>query len=110
MRKVPKGKLTTINELRSSKKHKTDYACQITTGIFSWIAAHAADEVARQGPLTHHGVLARSQERRPGQPQVPRQHRGHPRNARSRGSHGHLKRNRFLCEDSERKTVDPQLK
>ena len=112
MRKVPKGKLTTINELHAalSKKHKTDFACPITTGIFSWIAAHAADEVARQGPLTHHGVLARSQERRPGQPQVPRQHRGHPRNARSRGSHGHLKRNRFLCEDSERKTVDPQLK
>ncbi|MFL3665216.1 MAG: hypothetical protein ACJ06V_01390 [Verrucomicrobiota bacterium] len=110
MRKVPKRKLTTINEMRSSKKHKADYSCQITTGIFSWIIAHAADEVARQGPQTHHGVLARSQEQRPSQPQVPRQHRGHPRKARGRGSHGHLKYNRFLFEDFEKKTVDPKLK
>ena len=51
MKKVPKGKLTTINKLRAalSKKHKTDFACPITTGIFSWIAAHAADEMAQQG-------------------------------------------------------------
>ncbi len=51
MRKVPKGKLTTINELRTAlaRKHKTDFACPITTGIFSWIAANAADEMARQG-------------------------------------------------------------
>ncbi len=48
MKKVPKGKLTTINKLRAalSKKHKTDFACPMTTGIFSWIAAHAADEMA----------------------------------------------------------------
>ena len=46
MKKVPKGKLTTINELRTAlaKKHKTDFTCPITTDIFSWIAAYAADE------------------------------------------------------------------
>ena len=46
MKKVPKGRLTTINALRTalSKMHQTDFACPITTGIFSWIAAHAADE------------------------------------------------------------------
>jgi hypothetical protein len=51
MRRVPKGKLVTINELRSAlaKKHGVDIACPITTGIFSWIAAHAADEAACQG-------------------------------------------------------------
>ena len=51
MKKVPKGRLTTINALRTtlSNIHKTDFACPITTGIFSWIAAHAADEMARQG-------------------------------------------------------------
>jgi hypothetical protein len=51
MRKVPRGKLTTINELRAvlAKKHKVDFACPITTGIFSWIAAHAADEAAKEG-------------------------------------------------------------
>ena len=51
MKQVPRGKLTTINELRAllAKKHKVDFACPITTGIFSWIAAHAADEAAREG-------------------------------------------------------------
>jgi hypothetical protein len=46
MRKVPKGKLITINELRQAlaKKFKTDIACPLTSGIFSWIAAHAAEE------------------------------------------------------------------
>lgn len=46
MRKVPKGKLVTINELRLAlaAKHKATIACPITTGIFAWIAAHAAVE------------------------------------------------------------------
>ena len=44
MKKVPKGKLTTINEIRKklAKKYKTTTACPIVTGIFSWIAAGAA--------------------------------------------------------------------
>ena len=51
MRKVPKGKLITINEIRQilAKKHKATIACPITTGIFSWIAANAADEAESQG-------------------------------------------------------------
>lgn len=51
MRRVPKGKLVTINELRTAlaKKHEVTLACPITTGIFSWIAAHAADEAEREG-------------------------------------------------------------
>lgn len=51
MRRVPKGKLTTINELRVAlaKKHRATFACPITTGIFSWIAAHAAAEAAAAG-------------------------------------------------------------
>src|SRR5215212_11550394 len=51
MRRVPKGKLVTINELRAAlaKKHNVNIACPITTGIFSWIAAHAADESAHEG-------------------------------------------------------------
>lgn len=46
MRAVPRGQVTTINELRSAlaRKHRTDTTCPITTGIFSWIAAHAAAE------------------------------------------------------------------
>lgn len=51
MDKVPKGKLTSINELRVAlaKKHGTDIACPITTGIFAWIAANAAEEAAAAG-------------------------------------------------------------
>jgi len=51
MRKIPEGKLTTINEIRKAlaKKHKTDFACPITTGIFAWIAANAAEEQKHQG-------------------------------------------------------------
>jgi DNA-binding FadR family transcriptional regulator len=51
MDRVPKGKLTSINELRSAlaRKHGTDIACPITTGIFAWIAANAADEAAAAG-------------------------------------------------------------
>lgn len=51
MRMVPKGKLITINEIRAAlaKKHGANIGCPITTGIFAWIAAHAADEAAAEG-------------------------------------------------------------
>jgi len=51
MKKVPKDKLITINEIRQilAKKHKADFGCPITTGIFSWIAANAADEAEKEG-------------------------------------------------------------
>ncbi|HAB18575.1 MAG TPA: MGMT family protein [Verrucomicrobiota bacterium] len=46
IRKIPRGRTATINDLRArlAKQHGTDTACPITTGIFSWIAAHAAAE------------------------------------------------------------------
>ena len=51
MRKVPKGKVTTINELRAvlARKHGANIGCPITTGIFAWIAANAAEEAAVAG-------------------------------------------------------------
>jgi hypothetical protein len=51
MKRVPKGRVVTINELRAAlaAKHKVSFACPITTGIFSWIAAHAAEEAAAAG-------------------------------------------------------------
>jgi hypothetical protein len=51
MRAVPKGKLITINEIRAvlAKKHRVNVGCPVTTGIFAWIAAHAAEEAASQG-------------------------------------------------------------
>ena len=46
MRTVPRGCVTTINELRQAvaKQHRAAVGCPITTGIFSWMAANAAEE------------------------------------------------------------------
>jgi len=51
MRRVPKGRLTTIDDLRKAlaRRHHATIACPITTGIFSWIAAHAAAEAEAEG-------------------------------------------------------------
>jgi hypothetical protein len=51
MKKVHRGKLTTIDAIRKilATKHKATTACPITTGIFAWIAAHAADEAEQGG-------------------------------------------------------------
>ena len=51
MRKVPEGKLVTINEIRAAlaKKHKATIGCPMTTGIFAWVAAHAAEEQRQEG-------------------------------------------------------------
>ena len=51
MRKVSEGKLTTINEIRAAlaRKHRATIGCPITTGIFAWIAANAAEEEREKG-------------------------------------------------------------
>jgi len=51
MRKVPEGKLITINEIRAAlaKKHGATIGCPLTTGIFAWVAANAAEEERQQG-------------------------------------------------------------
>lgn len=51
MRNVPKGKLTTVNAIRSAlaEKHGTTLCCPLTTGIFAWIAANAAEERRSEG-------------------------------------------------------------
>src|SRR5438477_3373133 len=51
MKRVPKGKLITIGEIRTAlaKRHDVNVCCPITTGIFAWIAAHAAEESAAAG-------------------------------------------------------------
>ncbi len=51
MKRIPKGRVVTINELRAALAtiHKAGQGCPITTGIFSWIAAHAAAEVEAKG-------------------------------------------------------------
>jgi hypothetical protein len=51
MRKIPAGKLITINGIRAAlaKKHEATISCPMTTGIFAWVAANAADEREQNG-------------------------------------------------------------
>jgi hypothetical protein len=51
MRSVPRGRLITINQIRErlAKKHGASIGCPITTGIFAWISAHAAEEAVAEG-------------------------------------------------------------
>jgi hypothetical protein len=51
MRRVPEGKLVTVNGLREAlaKKHNASIGCPMTTGIFAWVAAHAAEEQRQNG-------------------------------------------------------------
>ena len=46
MKKIPKGKLITIDRMMvyMAKKHKAGCACPMTAGIFVNIAAHASEE------------------------------------------------------------------
>ena len=56
MRQVPPGKLTTVNRIREiiARRHRAPLCCPVTTGIFVWIIANAAEEQERQGrkPIT----------------------------------------------------------
>ena len=56
MQQVPRGRVVTINQLRAALavRHRVTFACPLTTGIFSWIAAHAAAEAeaARERKIT----------------------------------------------------------
>jgi len=51
MRSVPEGKLITINEIRGilAERHGASIGCPMTTGIFAWVAAHAANEDEEEG-------------------------------------------------------------
>jgi alkylated DNA nucleotide flippase Atl1 len=51
MRKVPKGKVTTVNQIRESlaRRHGATVACPIVTGIYARIVAGAAGENEAEG-------------------------------------------------------------
>ena len=51
MRKVPKGKLVTVKQIRErlAKDFNADSTCPLTTGIFVRIAAETAEEDLRKG-------------------------------------------------------------
>jgi hypothetical protein len=111
MRKIRRGKLTTIDHLRKAlaKKHGTTIACPITTGIFAWIAAHAADEAEAEGSrrvTPYWRTLKTGGELNPKYP-------GGVIALRKRlAAEGHkvVKRgNRFFVSDYEQAVVEPQL-
>lgn len=56
IRTIRKGRTATINDLRTklARQHGVQICCPLTTGIFSWIAAHAAaeDEAAGRKRIT----------------------------------------------------------
>ena len=63
MKKIPKGKIITLKEIceKLAKKHKTQYCCTLTTGIFVTIAANAVEETKGDTPywrtLKNYGEL-----------------------------------------------------
>lgn len=111
MKKVPRGKLTTINQIRAAlaKKHKVTFACPITTGIFAWISAHAADEWEQEGRqriTPYWRTLKASGELNPKYP-------GGIKNVKARlEAEGHkviAKGKRYVVVDFEQKVVVPKV-
>ena len=51
MKAVPAGKVITSDIVcrKLAQKHGTTNACPLTTGIFTWIATHAAEEALSEG-------------------------------------------------------------
>jgi hypothetical protein len=111
MKKIRRGKLTTIDAIRKAlaKKHGATIACPITTGIFAWIAAHAADEDETDGRkrfTPYWRTLKTGGELNPKYP-------GGIKNVRARlAAEGHRvvqKGNRYLVADYERAVIEPHL-
>jgi hypothetical protein len=111
MKKVRRGKLTTIDALRHAlaEKHGATIACPITTGIFAWIAAHAADESENVGAARitpYWRTLKSGGELNPKYP-------GGIQNLRSRlAAEGHRivkKGSRYFVADYERSVIEPKL-
>jgi hypothetical protein len=111
MKKVRRGQLTTIDAIRKAlaKKHGTTIACPITTGIFAWIAAHAAseDETAGRRRITPYWrTLKTGGELNPKYP-------GGIKNLRARlTGEGHRiikKGSRYFVADYEPAVVEPKL-
>ena len=111
MKKIRAGKLTTIDALRKAlaKRFGTTIACPLTTGIFAWIAAHAADEAEAEGrrPITPYWrTLKAGGELNPKYP-------GGVANLRRRlAAEGHKiaqRGKRYYVIDYERAVVEPKL-
>jgi hypothetical protein len=110
MRRVPKGKLITIAEIRTTLADKHDVAvcCPITTGIFAWIAANAAEEAANEAEARGKKVKATPYWRtlKTGGELNPKYPGGIPQLRKLLESEGHrivAKGKRFLVADYEKR-------
>ena len=106
MRRVPRGKLVTIAELRAAlaKQHKVTIACPITTGIFAWIAAHAAEESLAEGKTRVYAVLANLKDRRRAEPEISRRPRPTPQRLEAEGHQVVTKGKRAFVADYEKRS------
>jgi hypothetical protein len=110
MKTVRRGKLTTIDALRRTlaTRHGATIACPITTGIFAWIAAHAAQEdedAAKKRITPYWRTLKTGGEFNPKYP-------GGIKNLKARlTAEGHRvvkKRNRYFVAEYEAAVVEPK--
>jgi hypothetical protein len=111
MKTVRRGKLTTIDALRRAlaARHGATIACPITTGIFAWIAAHAADEdeqAGRKRITPYWRTLKTGGELNPKYP-------GGIKNLRARlAAEGHRiikKGARYFVANFEKSTIEPKV-
>ena len=111
MKKIRRGRLTTISLIAESlaEMHDASIGCPVTTGIFAWIASHAAEEAELEGKkriTPYWRTLKSGGELNPKYP-------GGIENQRERlEAEGHTiiqKGKRFLVEDFERKVSKPKL-
>jgi hypothetical protein len=111
MKQIRRGQLTTIDAIRKAlaRKHGTTIACPMTTGIFAWIAAYAADELESAGRkriTPYWRTLKTGGELNPKYP-------GGIKNLRARlVAEGHrivIKGKRYFVADFERAVCEPVL-
>lgn len=103
--RVPKGRLTTVSRISETlaRVHGATIGCNVTIGIFAWIAAYAADEAEQTGKrkvTPYWRVLKAGGELNPRYP------RGIDNLISRLESEGHQvfrKGKRFFVEDYERK-------
>jgi hypothetical protein len=112
MRRVPRGRLTTIDELRKSlaRRHGATIACPITTGIFAWIAAHAAAEAEAEGKKRTTPYWRTLKTGGEVNPKYPGGIAGLKRRLATEGHRVVQKGKRFFVENFERDVVSPSAR
>ncbi len=107
IRAVPKGKLITINLIRSrlAKKHGATIACPICTGIFCSISAQAAEEDRLEGKKDIAPWWRVLKEKGELNPKYPGGELNHKRLLEKEGFRAIQKGKRYLVENYERYLV-----